>query len=149
MRHNARRGKNARYECGHNTQNYPTFSNAHTNLGLIYLNKKQLDKAEHALRKAISLNPGDSVAYNHLGIVLREKGLFTESKAMYLNAIKHNSDYAIAHLNLGILYDLYLQEFKDALEQYKQYQAITNNDDKLVDKWIIDLENRMKLENRG
>ena len=131
------------------TETNPEFSNAHTNLGLLYLNNKQMDKAEDALRKAISLNPADSVAYNHLGIVLREKGNFTESKAMYLQAIKHKSDYAIAYLNLGILYDLYLQELNDALDHYKQYQTMTNNNDKLVDKWIIDLEHRIKAENKG
>ncbi|HEY9051675.1 MAG TPA: tetratricopeptide repeat protein [Gammaproteobacteria bacterium] len=131
------------------TETNPGFSNAHTNLGLLYLNNKQIDKAEDSLRKAISLNPEDSVAYNHLGIVLREKGKFTESKAMYLQAIKHNSEYAIAYLNLGILYDLYLQELNDALVQYKQYQSMTNNNDKLVDKWIIDLEHRIKSESKG
>ena len=68
---------------------------------------------------------------------------------MYLQAIKHKSDYAIAYLNLGILYDLYLQELNDALDHYKQYQTMTNNNDKLVDKWIIDLEHRIKAENKG
>lgn len=131
------------------TKSDPGFSNAHTNLGLLYLKSKQLDKAEDALRTAISLNPEDSVAYNHLGILLREKGEFNESKAMYEKAIEHKSDYAIAYLNLGILYDLYLHELDEALAQYKQYQSITNNDDKLVDKWIIDLEQRIKSSSKG
>ncbi|TNF35859.1 MAG: tetratricopeptide repeat protein [Gammaproteobacteria bacterium] len=79
----------------------------------------------------------------------REKGEFNESRTMYQNAIKLKSDYAIAHLNLGILYDLYLHDLQQALEQYQNYQKMTNNNDKLVDKWIIDLEQRIKSENRG
>ncbi len=131
------------------TKTDPGFANAYTNLGLLHLKKKETSKAEDAFRKAITLNPQDSVAYNHLGILLREKGEFNESKAMYIQAIKHKSNYAIAYLNLGILYDLYLHELDEALVQYKQYQTITNNDDKLIDKWIIDLEQRIKSGSKG
>lgn len=128
------------------TETNPEFSPAFTNLGLQYLKNKKQDDAEKSLRKAISLDPNNAIAYNHLGIIMRFQGKFHDARDMYKNAIKSKSDYANAHLNLGILYDMYLYELPQALEHYKSYQSITKNDDKLVDKWIIDLERRIKAD---
>jgi len=126
------------------TRKNPEFSPAYTNLGLQYLRKKKNTKAEDALKKAVKLNPDDAIAYNHLGIILRMKGDFSDAKNMYQQAINSNSDYANAHLNLGILLDMYLYELADALEHYESYQSLTNNNDKLVSKWIIDIKRRIK-----
>ena len=126
------------------TVEYPDFSIAHTNLGLQYLSKGKITAAEQSLRKAISVNSKDAIAYNHLGVILRKHGKFTEARDMYIKAIENQSNYANAHLNLGILYDIYLYELSSALEHYKIYQEITNDNDKLVSKWIIDLERRIK-----
>lgn len=130
------------------TMKNPDFSPAYTNLGLQYLQKKKNASAEDALKKAVKLNPDDAIAYNHLGILLRMKGNFSDAKNMYQQAIKSNSDYANAHLNLGILLDMYLYDLSDALKHYKYYQSLTNNSDKLVGKWIIDLERRIQTDTR-
>jgi tetratricopeptide (TPR) repeat protein len=130
------------------TKSYPDFSPAYTNLGLQYLKNKKQDNAEKNLRTAISLNPQDAIAYNHLGIILRHRGKFNDAKDMYNSAIKSKDDYANAHLNLGILYDMYLYELPQALRHYKSYQTITKNSDKLVSKWIIDLERRIAADKR-
>lgn len=126
------------------TQKHPDFSPAFTNLGLQYLKSKKSKKAENALKKALSLNSKDATAYNHLGIIMRMKGEFSGAKNMYKQAIKSNENYANAHLNLGILLDMYMHELPDALQHYKSYQSLTKNSDKLVGKWIIDIERRIK-----
>lgn len=128
---------------------HPDFSNAHTNLGLLYFQKENKKEAEQAFRKSLSLNPKDAVAYNHLGIILRDQGKFSEARDMYRNAIQYKPDYAIAWLNLGILYDLYLQDLPSALTQYNTYQSLTGNQDKVVEKWIIDLDKRIQLQNKS
>jgi Flp pilus assembly protein TadD len=120
----------------------PKFSNAHTNLGLLYLKNKKYQDAENEFRTAIELDDSDAVAYNHLGIIMRENGKFSEARDMYSKAINIKPEYALAYLNLGILQDLYLQELADALENYRKYQSLTNAADKQIDKWIIDLEKR-------
>jgi len=130
------------------TKTHPRFSHAHTNLGLQYLKSKKQGNAEKSLRAAISLNSKDAIAYNHLGIILRQQGKFSDAKDMYTNAIKSKNNYANAHLNLGILYDMYLYELPQALEHYQSYQTITNNSDKLVSKWIIDLERRIAADKK-
>ncbi|MFW2374685.1 MAG: tetratricopeptide repeat protein [Gammaproteobacteria bacterium] len=131
------------------TSNYPHFSIGFTNLGLQHLKNRDYDKAESYFRTAIKLNNNDAVAYNHLGVILREQGKFSDAQTMYKNALKHQPEYAYAHINLGILYDIYLYKLPLALEHYKNYQSITKNSDKQVANWIIDLERRIKSEQKG
>lgn len=126
----------------------PEFSPAYTNLGLQYLKNKQLKDAETTLKKAIELNSNDAVAYNHVAIIMRQRGDFSDALKMYRLAIESDPEYANAHLNLGILLDMYLQELPDALQQYMRYQKLTNNKDKLVAKWIIDIERRIEQDKR-
>ncbi len=131
------------------TTTNPDFANAYTNLGLLHRHKANKDEARQAFNKAISLNPADAVSYNHLGVMLREEGKFSEAKDMYQSAIQHKSDYAPAVLNLGILYDLYLQDLPNALTQYNNYQKLTGGQDKEVEKWIIDLDKRIQTVNKS
>lgn len=122
----------------------PNISNAHLNLGIIFIKNKSLNKAEKAFTQALKINPENIYALNQIGIVYRQQGNFSKSKSAYEKAISIESEYAFAHLNLGILYDLYLYDFPKAIEQYKKYQEITDNKNKQVNKWIVDLERRYK-----
>jgi len=115
-----------------------------TNLGLAYFKLKKMDLAEQAFQEAISRSKKDAVAYNHLGILLRYKGQFEEARKRYQRAIAIDSNYAYAHLNLGILFDIYLQDLKMALQQYEKYQALIGEEDKQVAGWIADIQRRLK-----
>ncbi len=115
-----------------------------TNLGLAYFKLKKMDLAEQAFQEAISRNNRDAVAYNHLGILLRYQGQFEEARKRYQRAIAIDSDYAYAHLNLGILFDIYLQDLKLALQQYQKYQTLIGEEDKQVAGWITDIQRRLK-----
>jgi len=130
------------------TQNNPEYAVAFTDLGLQYLRKDNLQAADMAFENAIILNSSDFVAYNHRGVIKRKQGDFVSAKKMYLAAIDQNSDYANAHLNLAVLYDIYLYELNQAMSHYKKYQSLTNNGDKLVGKWIIDLERRISAKEK-
>ena len=116
-----------------------------TNLGLAYFKLKKMDLAEQAFQEAISRNKSDAVAYNHLGVLLRYRGQFEEARKHYQRAIVIDSDYAYAHLNLGILFDIYLQDLKMALQQYQKYQALISEEDKQVAGWIADIQRRLKI----
>jgi tetratricopeptide (TPR) repeat protein len=116
-----------------------------TNLGLAYFKLKKMDLAEQAFQEAIFRNNRDAVAYNHLGILLRYQGQFEEARKRYQRAIAIDSDYAYAHLNLGILFDIYLQNLKLALQQYQKYQALIGEEDKQVAGWITDIQRRLKI----
>ena len=130
------------------TLQHQMFAPAHTNLGLQYLKQKKYTLAENALNKAISLNSNEATAYNHLGVISRIKGDFEQAESMYRQAINSRSEYANAHLNLGILLDMYMHQLPEALEHYQSYQSITKDSDALVAKWIIDIQRRIKSNNR-
>ena len=125
------------------TKTHPAFSPAYTNLGLQQLKLKKLDEAEVSLKKSIELKPKKSISYQHLGVVYRLKGEFSDAKEMYNKALDIDSDYADAHLNLGILMDMYLYEFESALRHYEKYQSLAEKKDKDVAKWIIDIKRRI------
>ena len=116
-----------------------------TNLGLAYFKLQKMDLAEQAFQEAISRNNRDSVAYNHLGILLRYQGQFEEARKHYQRAIAIDADYAYAHLNLGILFDIYLQDLKLALQQYQKYLTLIGEEDKQVAGWITDIQRRLKI----
>ena len=122
----------------------PNFSNAHVNLGIDFLKSNSLSEAENAFNHALRINPKNVFALNQLGILHRQQGDFSAAKSSYKKAIDINSDYANAHLNLGILYDLYLYDLPNAIEHYKNYQSLTKDKNKQVEKWIVDLERRHK-----
>jgi tetratricopeptide (TPR) repeat protein len=115
-----------------------------TNLGLAYFKLHKLDLAEQAFREAIMRNNRDAVAYNQLGILQRYKGQFEEARNQYQRAIQIDSDYALPHLNLGILFDLYLQDLELALQQYQKYLALITEEDSQVSGWIVDIKRRLK-----
>ncbi|MDH5443934.1 MAG: tetratricopeptide repeat protein [Gammaproteobacteria bacterium] len=122
----------------------PGLAGPHTNLGIIYLKKKSLDKARQSLEKAIELNKQSTIAYNHLGIVYRNMGRFDDAEQAYLKAIEINTSYDYAHLNLGILYDLYKSDGNKAINHYQQYLKLSNKPDKMVEKWIVDIQRQNK-----
>lgn len=125
-----------------------TYPLAWTNLGLLLLNQKQQSQAENAFIQALKVNQSDAIAANHLAVIYRNKGLFSQSLALYQKAILIDQDYANAHLNLAILYDLYLQQFNLALEHYLTFKKLTKSNNETVEKWISDLQRRIKSQTK-
>jgi len=125
-------------------QQDPTPAKVHTNLGLLYLHQNDPVAATESFLRAIAQDNNDAIAYNHLAIIQRQQGDFKQALFNYYKAINADPEYANAHLNLGILLDLYLQELPKALEQYLRYQQLTNNSNEDVEKWIIDIQRRIE-----
>ena len=124
------------------TQRAPELSGPHANLGVVYHRSGRTKEAIEALNRAIALNPRRAVYYNELGIIHRQEGKFDDARRAYRKALDTDPDYALAHLNIAILYDLYLQEPKQALPHYQRYQQLLPAEDKTVTKWIIELQRR-------
>lgn len=80
------------------------------------------------------------VKLNREGIRHREAGDFDRAAATYLKALGEDENAAMTHLNLGILYDLYLGKPGRALYHYTEYQFLTGGEDRTVLGWIRDLE---------
>jgi Flp pilus assembly protein TadD len=124
-------------------QSHPKLAVLYINIGLIELKTGDLQAAEAAMLNASTLQPELAVIHNGLGVIYRRLGRFSEAEAAYLRALQCQPDYANAHLNLAILYDIYLNKLNAALVHYQRYQALTGGSNDLVNKWIIDVKQRL------
>ncbi|MDZ4383998.1 MAG: tetratricopeptide repeat protein, partial [Nitrospirota bacterium] len=71
----------------------------------------------------------------------RENGEFKKAEEDYLQSIGIRPDFPDPFLNLGIVYELYLDKPDEALKNYKEYVRLGGNrEDVLV--WIDILEKR-------
>ncbi|WP_043113458.1 tetratricopeptide repeat protein [Solimonas soli] len=129
---------------------YPKLSGPATDLGILYAQVHKPAKAIAAFNQAVQANPRNAVALNGLGVLYRESGDFARAEQCYQRALAAQADYAPAHYNLAILYDLALRRPQDALAHYKQYQQIAGLDDKpMVAVWIRELESRKAAAGGG
>lgn len=123
----------------------------HNALGVLFRRRGMPDKAITEYTMAISLAESASTAssgrfasselYNNLAIAYREHGEFKKAEETYRKAIALNPRFATAYYNLGVLYDLYLNQPSDAVRCYREYQKLAGQN-QTVDVWIADLEQR-------
>ena len=128
------------------TARFPLLSGPWVNQALIHFRLAEYGPAATKLHKAIALYPDHPYAHNLLGIAQRELGQFNASRSSYEKAIELDRNYAKAYYNLGVLADLYLQEFQLALESFQHYQDLQEQPDKQVRVWIKDLTRRAKAQ---
>ena len=77
---------------------------AHLNLGVAYLSRKEYRKAMPHLQEAIRLVPDFTAAYNNLGRAYEGLGQDDKAQFYYERAVEFNPQYADAYLNLGKLF---------------------------------------------
>ncbi|WP_444943090.1 tetratricopeptide repeat protein [Microbulbifer sp. ZKSA006] len=125
------------------TEKWPELSGAWLNLAIVQQSAEKYTEAEQSFRQAIAANDNNVFAWNQLAALMRDRGRFDEAQQYYSAAIDRWPHYADAHRNLGILYDLYLQQPGRALQHYLAAQAAGNEQDKLLSAWILELERRL------
>ena len=125
--------------------NYPELSGPWLNTGIILMKQKEYQKALPMFENATSINSENKVGFNQLGVCLRQLGRFEEAKKAYLEALKIDPDYALTHHNLGVLYELYFQDFHSAHTHFLKYQALQKEKDPTVANWLKDLRRRANI----
>ena len=126
---------------------YPAYPGAHVNLAIIQAQNGDEKSAQASIDAALALNPNHPAALNQQGMLYRRNGKFIEAEAAYLKAVTASPDYALAHYNLGVLNELYLQRLDVALQHFEIYQGLVGNDAQ-VEKWITDLTRRVAASQR-
>lgn len=101
-----------------------------------------MKKAGQALQSAVEINPNDSVAHHQLGLYYRKTGRFEEARKAYERAILLQPDYQMAHLNLGILCDIYLQQPECAIRHFEKYLSLAPDEGEKVSLWLADVRQR-------
>lgn len=122
---------------------YPALAGAYVNLGLIAEQQNEMDKAYQHYKKALTINPANTDALLLLGKQEIQRGEFFEAEKSLLKASATDSDNAAIHFNLGVLYELYLQRYDDAVDHYERYIEIgAGSDIETVKRWIKLLERK-------
>lgn len=122
----------------------PGLSGPLANLAVVYERTSRAPLAIKTMRRAITLNPGRADYHNVLGVWHRQQGEFKEARQAYEQALALDPGYAPALLNLGILWDIYLQEPDKALAYYQRYQQLVPADTAMVTKWVADIQQRTR-----
>lgn len=118
----------------------PDIAEAHFNLGWVRQRLDRHAEAIGAFEAGLRLRPDDARALNLLGLSQRESGRFVDAEASYRRGLAAAPQAGPLHLNLGILYELYLDRPQQAIEQYRRYQALQSAPDPKVTGWIALLE---------
>jgi Tfp pilus assembly protein PilF len=126
-------------------ENYPDLSGPCLNLALVYQYQDEPELAEQYYRYALQINPNNLPAYNQYAVFLREQGRFSEAEQVYKDALGVWEAHPQTHINIGILYDLYMGDQVRALEHFNRYQDLTGSEDQQVAGWIVDLKRQSMM----
>ncbi len=127
--------------------NYPDFPGAWVNLAILAAGKGDDAAAASHIESALQIDPANAAALNQLGMLNRRQGYFPEAEAAYMKAVTAQPGYALAHYNLGVLHELYLQQLDTALQHFELYLEFGGGDEQ-VEKWVVDLKRRISVAQR-
>jgi len=121
----------------------PKLAGAYVNLALISQAKKDDAQAQVNYHKALEINPNNVAALIQLAAYSQKAGEFKIVEKYLLTAEAIDKTNVTVQYNLAILYELYLQQYDDAIEHYENYVALSTNDDvETVKRWIMLLERK-------
>jgi tetratricopeptide (TPR) repeat protein len=138
--------RGARKQLQYLTEKYPMLSGPWLKLGVIAEKKEQYGDAIKYYQKAISVNGNNVNAYMALGLLQRRQGYFADAQRTYLEALRVWRDCPEAHLNLAILYDLYVNQPEQAQKHYEAYYFLTGQKDEKAHKWLVEVRQRTGIE---
>ncbi len=106
-----------------------------------------VDDGDHAaalgyLVRALDVCEACAPVLTDLGVLHRQQGEFDAAEQAYRDALAADRDYAPAHFNLAVLFELYRMRPRPAIEHYERYLTLAENDPdaRLIRAWVADLE---------
>ena len=94
-------------------------------LGSAQLKLGEIVPAERSFSAVLALKTSEAEAYNGLGLARIQRGRASEAARFFTAAVQARPDYAPAILNLATVNQQYLRDYKAALDNYRNYLALT------------------------
>lgn len=130
-------------------EKWPVYPGIWVNLALTQYHTKQFADGLASIQKAQQINAEFCPAFKVQALLQRENGEFSAAEKTYLQAAACDPQDAMIPFNLGILYDLYLQDLNNALVQYQRAQELMGSPDDKLSVWIADLQRRQTAQVAG
>ena len=122
----------------------PDLAGPWANLGLVYMKQGHMNKAKKNALIALEKNPKMAQAYGLLGYIAKRDEHILEAIGHYEKAVNYKPDYALAHYNLALLYDTYLQDLASAIKHYELYLKIIDYKDETTAQWVEELKRNLE-----
>lgn len=108
------------------TSYFPTFAFDWNNLGYLYMNRGNLDKAENAFLQAIHLAPQNPMARIYMASLYGGRKDYDAAVNELLTVIKNYPDLTEAYYRLGLVYEL-MNRSDDAQKTYQSCLQVEKN----------------------
>ena len=95
------------------------------------LKRGRNELAESILTQALVIDPSNPEIHFLQGLALRESGRLAPAMQKFSKAVELRPDYAEAHYNLGVFYELNRKDLPKALAQYHRYLKLGGRDDRV------------------
>lgn len=114
--------------------------------GDIAVANNNLAQAVELYMAAIRINPINFNAYLRLAKTQRMRGHFIHAQNTYARALQRWPDGAELHLNLGVLYDIYLNQPLQAQAHMEAYQLLRGDNSGEVVAWLDEIRQRTGVQ---
>lgn len=130
-------------------QAHPQHVGLWINLAVARYENNQIKEAADALAHAKKIHGDIAEIHNLSGLIAVKQGEYPAAEKEYQAAIKLKKNYADAHYNLALMYDIFYQDIAKAVEHYEQYLTLVNGDDKETSTWVEELKLTLKRRGEG
>lgn len=117
----------------------PELAGPWVNLAIVDIRQNRLEQAAKNAGEALARNPRLAQAHGIMGYVATAQGDVHKALEHYRRAVELKKDYAVAHYNIALIHDLYLNDMATAATHYRLYLASTPADKKTAD-WLAEIE---------
>jgi len=128
------------------TQKDTSLSGPWVLLGNIAMEEKQYKLAQSHYQKAIKITPDNINAYVALAKVQRLMGEFHVAQNTLTLVLGIWKDCPEAHLNLGVLYDMYLNQPEKAQQHIEAYLFLNGYKNKQAIAWFNEIQSRTGID---
>lgn len=131
------------------SEQWPQYPGVWSNLAISQWHLEHYKEGLVSSEKALELNAEFCPAKKIKALLQKENGLFEDAISNYEQAAVCAPKDADIPYNIGIIYDLYLQDLRQALTYYSQAQELLSEKNETLAMWIADLQNRQPTRIAG